>query len=649
MASKFVQTLRTFVVDTFSSTGNPQFDAWILRTTATLNAWAKLGTNRIQGRGVPEPTDANDGMALVWKKTPDQFDYADLAVGTVTAVTATAPISSTGGTTPDISHDTSGVTPGSYTSANITVDEWGHLTAAASGGSGGTVTNVTATAPISSSGGTTPNITHDNSGVSAASYAGATITVDAKGHVTAASANPVLPSGVENGDRIQYNGSIWAVKNPSFTMDDAPASASASDDEFSTTTVTRYSPAAWVTGTFTQGTPVLNGGLPYVCITAGTSITGPTGTSSNSTDGGTAHWKYTGATPWANATYAVGDQVTNAGNLYVCTTLGTSTVAPTGTSNNQAPGGASHWAYMGSPTNPLLPTEWARSTSYAQFALCSCGTNIYLATQAGTGTSSASGTGPSGTGSSISDNTVTWAYVGLVSGTFNGWSVIMMVTATVRINALPSTSPIDTAMTLGTYIDPTTTLVQPSWKWDAVNRPGALRIQVPNINPAGNVGSIILYKQVTPASSATFWAGVGSSGRNSTQSGSDGRIDFILTNAFAPGQVFSRNASQLINVTSTNYLYFYTDVTNPVSTVAVVANNSVASVRHIGILKSGGTYWGMWATPSDQPITTASGTSTAPDAMTCVQLLFWTNSATTPGNNIYEIRYFRYFAANVAY
>ena len=67
----------------------------------------------------------------------------------VTAVTATAPISSTGGDTPVISHDASGVTAGTYDS--VTVDAKGHVTAGTNpGGSGGgifsgdqTITNST--------------------------------------------------------------------------------------------------------------------------------------------------------------------------------------------------------------------------------------------------------------------------------------------------------------------------------------------------------------------------------------------------------------------------------------------------------------------------------------------------------------------------
>ena len=61
------------------------------------------------------------------------------------------------------------------------------------------VTSVTATAPISSSGGTTPNITHDNSGVSAGTYD--SVTVDAKGHVTAGTNPGGGGGGIFSGDQ----------------------------------------------------------------------------------------------------------------------------------------------------------------------------------------------------------------------------------------------------------------------------------------------------------------------------------------------------------------------------------------------------------------------------------------------------------------
>jgi hypothetical protein len=61
--------------------------------------------------------------------------------GGVTAVTGTAPIASSGGTTPAISLNASGVTAGSYTSANLTITAQGLITAASNGSGGSGITS----------------------------------------------------------------------------------------------------------------------------------------------------------------------------------------------------------------------------------------------------------------------------------------------------------------------------------------------------------------------------------------------------------------------------------------------------------------------------------------------------------------------------
>lgn len=164
----------------------PAAEQGVITLTGPVTGANTAGTATIATTITPTGvTAASYTNANITVNAAGQITAATSNVGDVTSVTGTAPIASSGGATPAISLNNSAVTPGSYTNGSFTVDAHGLLTAASSGAA--PVTSVGATAPITSTGGATPTIAISNSGVVAASYTNANITVDAVGRVTAAS------------------------------------------------------------------------------------------------------------------------------------------------------------------------------------------------------------------------------------------------------------------------------------------------------------------------------------------------------------------------------------------------------------------------------------------------------------------------------
>lgn len=155
----------------------------------------------IKASGVAAGTYTNATVAVA---ADGRITSASSGTAGVTSVGASSPLASSGGTTPTITHENSGVSAGVYSYATVTVNATGHVTVAASGTN--PVTSVGASSPLASSGGTTPTVSHELSGVTAGSYANPTLQINEWGHITSVSGGTAPVTSVSGSGVIASSG-----------------------------------------------------------------------------------------------------------------------------------------------------------------------------------------------------------------------------------------------------------------------------------------------------------------------------------------------------------------------------------------------------------------------------------------------------------